>query len=30
VLRDRPQLPDEAELVRLKSTPAVARFLEKS
>ena len=27
VLRDRPQLPDEAELARLKSTPAVARFL---
>jgi quercetin dioxygenase-like cupin family protein len=30
VLRDRPQLPDETELARLKSTPAVARFLEKS
>ena len=27
VVRDRPQLPDEAELARLKSTPAVARFL---
>lgn len=27
VLRDRPQLPDEAELARLKSTPAIARFL---
>jgi quercetin dioxygenase-like cupin family protein len=27
VMRDRPQLPDEAELARLKSTPVVARFL---
>jgi quercetin dioxygenase-like cupin family protein len=27
VLRDKPQLPDEAELARLKSTPEVARFL---
>ncbi|WP_158932323.1 cupin domain-containing protein [Acidisphaera sp. S103] len=27
VVRDRPQLPDEAELARLKSTPAIARFL---
>ena len=27
MVRDRPQLPDEAELARLKSTPAVARFL---
>jgi mannose-6-phosphate isomerase-like protein (cupin superfamily) len=28
VSRDKPQLPDEAELARLKSTPAVARFLD--
>jgi quercetin dioxygenase-like cupin family protein len=28
VLRDKPQLPDEAVLARLKSTPAVARFLD--
>jgi quercetin dioxygenase-like cupin family protein len=27
VVRDKPQLPDEAELARLKATPAVARFL---
>jgi quercetin dioxygenase-like cupin family protein len=27
VLRDRPQLPTEAELGRLRETPAVARFL---
>src|ERR1700761_2509779 len=27
VVRDRPQLPDEAELAHLRSTPAVARFL---
>ena len=26
-VRDRPQLPDETELARLKSDPAVARFL---
>jgi quercetin dioxygenase-like cupin family protein len=26
-VRDKPQLPDEAELARLKSTPAIARFL---
>ena len=30
VLRDRPQLPDEAALAALKATPAVARFLEKT
>jgi quercetin dioxygenase-like cupin family protein len=28
VLRDRPQLPDEAELARLRSVPVVARFLD--
>ncbi|HEY0183975.1 MAG TPA: cupin domain-containing protein [Rhodopila sp.] len=28
VLRDKPQLPSEEELVRLKATPAVARFLD--
>jgi quercetin dioxygenase-like cupin family protein len=28
VLRDRPQLPSDTELARLKSTPAVARFLD--
>jgi len=28
VIRDRPQLPNEEELARLRSTPAVARFLE--
>ena len=27
VLRDRPQMPDADDLARLKSTPAVARFL---
>jgi quercetin dioxygenase-like cupin family protein len=27
VLRDRPQLPDETELARLKATPAAAAFL---
>ena len=27
VVRDRPQLPDEAELARLKSNPVIARFL---
>jgi len=27
VLRDRPQLPDEAELAGLKAIPAIARFL---
>ena len=27
VVRDKPQLPDEAELARLRLTPAVARFL---
>jgi quercetin dioxygenase-like cupin family protein len=27
VLRDRPQLPDEAELARLRANPVVARFL---
>lgn len=30
VLRDRPQLPTEEELARLKSAPEVARFLEKA
>jgi quercetin dioxygenase-like cupin family protein len=29
VLRDRPQLPNEDELAKLKATPAVARFLAK-
>ncbi|MDR3532033.1 MAG: cupin domain-containing protein [Rhodopila sp.] len=28
VVRDRPQLPTQEDLVRLKATPAVARFLE--
>jgi quercetin dioxygenase-like cupin family protein len=27
VVRDKPQLPDEVELARLRATPAVARFL---
>jgi hypothetical protein len=27
VSRDRPQLPDEAELARLTSNPAIASFL---
>ena len=30
VLRDRPQLPDAAELARLQSVPAIARFLENA
>jgi mannose-6-phosphate isomerase-like protein (cupin superfamily) len=30
LLRDKPRLPDEAELARLKSTPAVVRFLGKA
>ncbi len=30
VLRDRPQLPTEEELARLKAAPEVARFLEKA
>jgi quercetin dioxygenase-like cupin family protein len=29
VLRDRPQLPNEEELAKLKAAPAVARFLAK-
>jgi quercetin dioxygenase-like cupin family protein len=29
-VRDRPRLPTEDELARLKATPAVARFLEKA
>jgi mannose-6-phosphate isomerase-like protein (cupin superfamily) len=27
VLRDRPQLPTEADLTQLKANPAIARFL---
>jgi quercetin dioxygenase-like cupin family protein len=30
VVRDKPQLPTEEELARLKSTPAIARFLGAS
>jgi quercetin dioxygenase-like cupin family protein len=30
VLRDRPQLPDEADLARLKANPDIARFLANS
>nr|WP_294514632.1 cupin domain-containing protein [uncultured Rhodopila sp.] len=29
VLRDRPQLPTDAELAEMKAVPAVARFLER-
>ena len=30
VVRDRPLLPDEAEMERLRSVPAIARFLDGS
>lgn len=30
VMRDRPQLPSEAELTALRSTPAVAQFLDRT